>query len=143
MDWNEVARNFVFTPHSNWTLNWHLLLDQIKNLCELSRMMFDINLEGPRLLDVEHNHCADNRHPTNSNWQLSYGRAHLQVGNLKLYFELVATLLMLSKRDLHQVIGACSPLLTKKLNGRHFEVRPLGFTSFSSHSFQSCFSQRR
>ena len=92
MDWNEVARNFVFTPHSNWTLNWHLLLDQIKNLCELSRMMFDINLEGPRLLDVEHNHCADNRHPTNSNWQLSYGRAHLQVGNLKLYFELVATL---------------------------------------------------
>ena len=29
MDWNEVARNFVFTPHSNWTLIWHLLL--IKN----------------------------------------------------------------------------------------------------------------
>ena len=26
MDWNIGARNFIFTPDSNWTLIWHLLI---------------------------------------------------------------------------------------------------------------------
>ena len=94
------------------------------------------NLKGPSLLNVEHNDRADNRNPTNSNWQLGYGRAHLEVGKSKLYFELTNNIDVV-KRELHQIVGACSPLLAKKLNGRHFEVCPLGFTSHPSHSSHS------
>ena len=89
MDWNEVARNFVFTPHSNWTLIWHLLLFQTgSRFYVVINVDNNINIDNDTGIDVMFQMGANKRtkhHKNKTNWTLRI----LHLSPLKESFDFV------------------------------------------------------